>query len=98
MNLKLVRMAGLVVALSLLSACSMFTPSEPDRLMFGLTPTNELGYEVDTSGIITITNRNMLLSTKAGMPMTSVTGTAWTTTTPPTCSSARAPWTSRRLT
>lgn len=74
MNLKLVRMAGLVTALAFLSACSMFTLNDPDRLMFGLTPTNELGYEVDSSGIISITSRNMLLSTKAGMPVTNVTG------------------------
>ncbi len=74
MNFKLVRMAGLVAALSFLSACSMFTPNAPDRLMFGLTPNNELGYEVDSGGIITITNRNMLLSTRAGMPVTYVTG------------------------
>lgn len=74
MNLKLVRAAALVTALAFLSACSMFTPTDPDRLMMGLTPTNELGYEVDGSGKITVTSRNLLLSTRAGMPLTNVTG------------------------
>lgn len=74
MNRKFVRLAALLAALAFLSACSMLAPSSPDRLALGLTPTNELGYEVDSSGEITITNRNMLLSTKAGMPVTNVTG------------------------
>lgn len=74
MNFKLVRVAGLMVALAFLSACASFTPNAPDRLMLGLTPTNELGYEISTSGEITITSRELVLSTKAGMPETNVTG------------------------
>ncbi len=74
MNFKLVRVAGLMVALAFLSACSMFTPEAPDRLMLGLSPTNELGYEIDASGIVTIETRELVLSTKAGMPQTNVTG------------------------
>lgn len=74
MNFKLVRVAGLMVALAFLSACSMFKPEAPDRLMLGLSPTNELGYEIDAGGIVTIETRELVLSTKAGMPVTNVTG------------------------
>lgn len=64
-----------VLALAVtLSACSMFAAPNANRLLFGLTPTNELGYEVSTGGEITITNRNMVISTRAGSPVTTVTG------------------------
>lgn len=64
-----------VLALAVtLSACSMFAAPNANRLLFGLTPTNELGYEVSTGGEITIKNRNMVISTRAGSPVTTVTG------------------------
>lgn len=64
-----------VLALAVaLSACSMFAAPNANRLLFGLTPSNELGYEVDTSGRITIANRTVVISTRAGGPVTTVTG------------------------
>lgn len=74
MKSKLARLASLLIALAVLSACSTFTPAQPDRLMVGLSPTNELGYEIDASGVITIKSREFVVSTKAGMPVTNVTG------------------------
>lgn len=74
MNRLLMRLgAGLLLALTL-SACSMLFPPEPNRLLFGLLPTNELGYEVDNAGTITIETRTLQLSTRPGMPVTTVTG------------------------
>lgn len=64
--------AGVLLSLAL-SACSMFTPPDAHRLLFGMTPTNELGYEVTPQGI-TVVARNLQLSTRAGMPVTFVTG------------------------
>lgn len=43
------RGAAVVGIAAMLSACSMFTPPE-SRLMFGMLPTNELGYEVTEQG------------------------------------------------
>lgn len=64
-----------VLALAVaLSACSMFAAPNANRLLFGLTPVNELGYEVSTSGEITIATRTLVLSTRAGGPVTTVTG------------------------
>lgn len=74
MNRNLLRTALLVTMAASLSACSMFVAPAPNRLNLGLTPNNELGYEVDENGVITITNRNMILSTRAGAPVTTVTG------------------------
>lgn len=73
MNRLLVRIAAAAALVVALSACSMFTPPET-RLMFGMLPTNELGYEVDDSGGITIESRNFQFSSPAGMPATMVTG------------------------
>lgn len=64
--------AALVVALSL-SACSMFFPPET-RLMFGMLPTNEFGYEVNSSGEITVETRQFQFTNPAGMPVAHVTG------------------------
>jgi len=74
MKSNFARVASLVIAAIVLSACSTIFPNQPDRLMLGLSPTNELGYEVDSSGIIKVKSRDLVLSTKAGMPMTNVTG------------------------
>ena len=56
MKRLLVRSAAFLALIVGLSACSMFRPPET-RLMFGMLPTNELGYEVDNSGAITIEAR-----------------------------------------
>ncbi len=68
------RVASLVIALAMLSACSTIFPNQPDRLMVGLSPVNELGYEINSSGEITITPRQLTLSAKPGTPLTNVTG------------------------
>lgn len=56
-----------------LSACSMFTPPDANRLLFGMEPTNELGYEVTPQGI-TVESRILQLSARPGMPVTTVSG------------------------
>ncbi len=65
--------AGLLLVLAL-SACSKFIPPDENRLLFGMLPTNELGYQVDNSGTITVETRTLQLSARAGMPVTNVTG------------------------
>lgn len=65
-------LAGFAVLLAL-SSCSMFLPPQT-RMSFGLLPTNELGYEVDETGKITVTTRTMVFSNPAGMPATNITG------------------------
>ena len=74
MKSNFARVASLVIAATVLSACSTIFPNQPDRLMLGLSPTNELGYEIDAMGIITVKSRDLILSTKAGTPTTNVTG------------------------
>lgn len=64
--------AGVILTLAL-SACSMFTPPDANRLLFGLEPVNELGYEVTPQGIV-VQSRNLALSTRPGMPITTVSG------------------------
>jgi len=64
--------AGLLIALSL-SACSMFAPPDANRLLVGLAPVNELGYEVTDSGIV-VETRTLQISARAGMPLTNVSG------------------------
>lgn len=64
--------AALLIAV-LLSACAMFSPPAK-RLTFGMLPTAELGYEVDSSGGITIESRQFQFSNPAGMPFATVTG------------------------
>jgi len=73
MNLNLKRAAAALTLLIGLSACSMFVPPDANRLLFGLEPVNELGYEVTPQGI-TVETRTLKLSTRAGMPATNVTG------------------------
>lgn len=73
MNRLLVRSAAFAALAIALSACAMFTPPDT-RLMFGMSPTNELGYEVDTSGAITIESRILTFRNPAGMAQASVTG------------------------
>lgn len=73
MNRLLLRSAGAALLMLALSACSMFIPPET-RLMFGMLPTNELGYEVDSSGVITIESRNLQFTNPPGMPVTMITG------------------------
>lgn len=65
--------AGLLLILAL-TACSKFIQPDENRLLFGMEPTNELGYEVDSSGTITVESRTLRLSTRAGAPLTTVTG------------------------
>lgn len=74
MNLRILRMVATGLAVMALSACSMFMPPDTNRLLFGLLPTNELGYEVDNTGQLTISARTLQLSTRPGMPTTTVTG------------------------
>ena len=73
MNRLLLRGAAAAVLTLALSACSMFIPPET-RLMFGMLPTNELGYEVDDSGVITVESRNFQFTNPPGMPVTLITG------------------------
>lgn len=73
MNRQLKRIAAALIIGVTLSACSMFTPPQANRLLFGMEPTNELGYEVTPQGI-TVESRILQLSTRAGMPITNVTG------------------------
>lgn len=61
---------GLALALS---ACATFSPPDA-RLLFGMSPTNELGYEVDNSGAITIESRILTFRNPAGMAQATVTG------------------------
>jgi len=51
----------------------MFFPPET-RLMFGMLPTNELGYEVGDGGTITVEARQFQFSNPSGMPLAVVTG------------------------
>lgn len=73
MNRQAKRAAAGVMLTLALSACSMFTPPDANRLLFGMTPTNELGYEVTPQGI-TVEARTLQLSARAGMPVTNVSG------------------------
>jgi len=73
MRRLLKRSAATVMVAIGLSACSMFVPPET-RLMFGMLPTNELGYEVDSSGGITVEARQFQFTNPAGMPVTQITG------------------------
>ncbi len=69
----LLRLVIAAAAALSLAACST-TPAGTSTIMFGLAPVNELGYEVDTSGAITIEGRNMQFRNYAGMPLAYVTG------------------------
>ena len=63
------------VALAVVATgCSYLTPPDANRLVLSLSPTNELGYEIDSTGGITVSSRTMQLSTRPGMPLTTVTG------------------------
>ncbi len=73
MNRHLKRIAAALLVAVTLSACSMFTPPQANRLLFGMEPTNELGYSSDGT-TITVESRNLLLSTRPGMPLTTVRG------------------------
>src|SRR5690606_16755406 len=73
MNRLLKRSAVALLLPLALSACSMFVPPET-RMSFGMLPTNELGYEVDSSGGITVEARTLEFSNPAGMPGTNITG------------------------
>lgn len=69
----LLRLVIAAAAALSLAACST-TPAGSSTIMFGLSPINELGYEVDSSGGITIETRNMQFRNYAGMPLAYVTG------------------------
>jgi len=73
MNRQVKRIAGYLLLGVALSACSFVTPPDANRLLLGLEPVNELGYEVTPQGI-TVEARTLRLSTKPGMPTTTVTG------------------------
>lgn len=73
MNRQLKRIGTALLLAVTLSACSMFTPPQANRLLFGMEPSNELGYEVSGTGI-TVESRTLLLSARPGMPITTVRG------------------------
>lgn len=73
MNRLLKRSAAALILAWALAACAMFVPPET-RMSFGMLPANELGYEVDSSGAITVEARTLVFSNPAGMPATSITG------------------------
>ena len=73
MNRLLLKGAAAAVLTLALSACSMFIPPET-RLMFGMLPTNELGYEVDDNGVITVESRTLQFTNPPGRPVTLITG------------------------
>src|SRR5690606_31267480 len=60
MNRQLKRIGTALLLAVTLSACSMFTPPQANRLLFGMEPSNELGYEVSGTGI-TVESRTLLL-------------------------------------
>lgn len=69
----LLRLLIAAAAVLSLAACST-TPANSATVLFGLSPVNELGYEVDSSGGITIESRNMQFRNYAGMPVAYITG------------------------
>lgn len=69
----LLRLLIAAAAVLSLAACST-TPANSATVLFGLSPVNELGYEVDSSGVITIETRNMQFRNYPGMPVGFITG------------------------
>ncbi|MBX3142933.1 MAG: hypothetical protein KF813_04185 [Trueperaceae bacterium] len=68
----LLRLLIAAVAVLTLAACST-SPANTSKVMFGLSPTNELGYEYSGGGI-TIGDRIMQFRNYAGMPIAFITG------------------------
>lgn len=64
MKRLLIRAAAAAALVGLLVACDAFTTSA--ELQFSMEPTGNLGYEVSSSGEITITSRNLVFRNAAG--------------------------------
>jgi hypothetical protein len=72
MNRLLVRAAAAVILAGLLTACTGIT--DPPTLSFTMLPSGTLGYEVSSSGEITITTRNLVFRNPAGAHALTLTG------------------------
>jgi len=72
MKRLLVRAAVAAALVGLLAACT--TTVTPSRLQFTMSPTGNLGYEVSTTGEITVTARNLVFRNTAGQVGVTLTG------------------------
>jgi hypothetical protein len=72
MKRLLVRAAVAAALVGLLAACT--TTVTPSRLQFTMSPTGNLGYEVSSSGEITVTARNLVFRNSAGQVGVTLTG------------------------
>lgn len=64
MRRSLTLIAGAVLLTLLVAACTTTVSSA--RLQFGLSPSGNLGYEIDEEGVVTIESRNMRFRNVAG--------------------------------